>query len=67
MNTGQVRVSLTDAKTHIEKAEKAVESYADATQRISIHFSAAADAKFECRKALREAIDKLHSAVLSLD
>ena len=67
MNTGQVRVSLTDAKTYIEKAEKAVAAYVDATQRISIRQASAADAKAECRKALREAMDRLEGAMSSLD
>ena len=67
MNTGQVLVSLGDAKRFAEKAEKAVASYVDATQRISIHFAAAATAKSECRKALREAKERIELAMISLD
>jgi len=67
MNTGQMKVSLRDALTYIEKASAAVEKYTDATQRISIRFASAADAKSECRKALREAMDRLEGAMSSLD
>ena len=67
MNTGQMKVSLTDATHFVEKAANAVASYTDATQRISIRFAEAASAKSECRKALREAMDKLQAAMAELD
>ena len=67
MNTGQMKVSLNDTKHFVEKAVAATAEYTDATQRISIHFAAASAAKSECRKALREAMDRLEMAVLSLD
>ena len=67
MNTGQMVVSLRDAIRFAEKAQSQVEAYVDATQRISIRQFEAANAKAECRKALREAIERLELAVLSLD
>ena len=66
MDTGQITVSLVDAKTYVEKAEAAVVSYVNATQRISIRFHDAADAKSALRKALREAIDRLELATLAM-
>ena len=67
MNTGQMVVSIRDAIRFAEKAQTAVASYTDATQRISIRQFEAATAKAECRKALREAIDRLEIAMISLD
>ena len=67
MNTDAMKVSLTDATHFVEKAANAVASYTDATQRISIRFAVAATAKAECRKALREAMDRLAGAMAELD
>ena len=67
MNTNGMKVSLTGALTYIEKAQAAVEKYTDATQRISIRFASAADAKAECRKALREAAERIALAQIDLD